>query len=253
MGTFDFERTLRRTAASQQLDAFYNRAMKGATDEELAGEGQALETLYAGLQDPDSNEEPLNTQEVIRQARFGIAMNAYQEALMEEETDPAALESLEEKARSMAPEDFIFDQIKQRLLSFIEQNKQIEQTQPVIDQYLETVGENSDGEKAAELVKKIDEMGVFSPDGMNELAWNILTSEEVQHRDYEFATRLSKKAVEATEEQRGDILDTYARALFESGSVSEAIAVQKKAVALLPEDSDLQEALQRYLAAPAAE
>ena len=251
-GTFDIEKAKRRAEFESRLEAFFSKAMEGATDEELAEEGQTLESLYAELGNPESGEEPFNAQEAIRQARFGSAMRDYQMALMEEGTDPAKRDALEKMARALAPEDFNFDQIKQRILNYIQHNQSSERIQPLILQYLEAVGENGDAEKASSLIRQIDQLEVFDPDMMNELAWNILTSEEVQHRDYEFATRLSKKAVEATEEQRGDILDTYARALFESGSVSEAIAVQKKAVALLPEDSDLQEALERYLAAPAA-
>ena len=252
-GRFDMDKAQQRAAFQKRLEAFFEKAMEGATDEELAVEGQALETLYAELGSPNSDEEPFNAQEAIRQARFGSAMRDYQMALMEEGTDPAKLDALEKKARALAPEDFNFDQIKQRILDYIQHNQSSERIQPLILQYLEAVGGNGDAEKAARLIREIDELKGFDPDMMNELAWNILTSEDVHHRNLEFALRLSKKAVEATEEQRGDILDTYARALFESGSVSEAIAVQKKALAVLPDDTDLQMALERYLAAPAAE
>ena len=59
--------------------------------------------------------------------------------------------------------------------------------------------------------------------------------------------------MDATEEKRGDILDTYARALFDAGNIAEAIEFQKKAVAADPEDAELTATLERYLAAvPAA-
>ncbi len=252
-GSFDVDKAQQRASFEKRLEAFFAKAMEGATDEELSEEGKALETLYAKIQDPDSDEPSFNTQEAIRQARFGSAMQAYQEALMDANTDPSVLASLEAAARAIAPEDFNFDEIKQRILSFIEHNQQNAIIQPILDQYYEIVGENFDTEKASQLAQQIDELEVFDPDRMNELAWNILTSDSVLHRDLPLATRLAKKAVDATEEQRGDILDTYARALFDSGSITEAIAFQKKAVAIMPDETELQETLNRYLATPAAE
>ena len=52
----------------------------------------------------------------------------------------------------------------------------------------------------------------------------------------------------------GAILDTYARALFDNGKVTEAVATQKKAVGLVTDKTqkaELEKTLQKYETAPA--
>ena len=58
--------------------------------------------------------------------------------------------------------------------------------------------------------------------------------------------------MEASDNKQPAFLDTYARALFDSGKVSEALDCQKKAVALCEDDTlkgELQTALDKYQAA----
>ncbi len=59
-GTFDMEKVRARAAVEQRVEAFYARATGGATDEELAEKGQALEALEvqknAVALDPDDAE-----------------------------------------------------------------------------------------------------------------------------------------------------------------------------------------------------
>jgi thiol-disulfide isomerase/thioredoxin len=66
--------------------------------------------------------------------------------------------------------------------------------------------------------------------GMNELAWTILTGEEIQSRDLELALRIAAKATELSGGEEPAILDTYARALFDNGKIDAAVQQQKKAV-----------------------
>ena len=88
---------------------------------------------------------------------------------------------------------------------------------------------------------------------LNNLAWAILTDEDVRQRDLPLATRLAKKAMDATGGKAAHILDTYARALFEAGNVADALQIQKEAAARAPDDPDIAAALQRYLDAVPSE
>jgi Flp pilus assembly protein TadD len=90
---------------------------------------------------------------------------------------------------------------------------------------------------------------------LNEWAWTILTDEKIKTRDLKLATKLAKAALDASEGKDSNILDTYARALFDSGRVSEAITTQKKAIELAENDEarqPLEETLKGYQAKLAA-
>jgi len=102
-------------------------------------------------------------------------------------------------------------------------------------------------EVAADLAQEIEELNIRNPDLLNEIAWFILTDERVRTRDLPFATRLAKRALDLTQEQRGDILDTYARALWDAGQKTEALAYQKKAAAAAPGDAEIAASLEKYL------
>ena len=71
----------------------------------------------------------------------------------------------------------------------------------------------------------------------------------VEHRIYPLALKLAKAAVEVTKWKNYAVVDTYARALFETGDVKGAIETQEKAVAAATDEDDkaeLQEALDKY-------
>jgi hypothetical protein len=70
----------------------------------------------------------------------------------------------------------------------------------------------------------------------NNVAWAILTDKEVVHRDRALALQMARQACEDSQWKRSVFIDTYARALFDSGKKEEAIAQKEKALALSPED-----------------
>ncbi|HEX5220121.1 MAG TPA: hypothetical protein VFZ59_11185, partial [Verrucomicrobiae bacterium] len=65
------------------------------------------------------------------------------------------------------------------------------------------------------------------------------------------ATKLAKAAVNASSGKDAGVLDTYARALFDSGKTAEGIEWQKKAVAAAEDDetrAQLGETLKQFQA-----
>ncbi|MGD9611464.1 MAG: redoxin domain-containing protein, partial [Kiritimatiellia bacterium] len=114
-------------------------------------------------------------------------------------------------------------------------------------QYFDAAVGRNHPDIADELAEQIEELDVRNPDLLNEIAWFILTDERVRTRDVPFATRLAKKALDLTKEKRGDILDTYARALWDAGQKAAALEYQKKAVAAAPGDAEIAASLEKYL------
>lgn len=117
----------------------------------------------------------------------------------------------------------------------------------VAQNYYQAVTTQPDPAKAkelgAELLKSCKE-----PEMLNAISWGILTDEGVKNRDIELALKLAESAVRESGGKNAAIVDTYARALFDSGKVKEAIEQQRKAIELSKDDPDMQKELQETLA-----
>ena len=251
-GTFDVEKAKLRAAAEKRIEAYQMRAMKGATDEELAEEGRALEALDAEIGGLLSSGERFTAQEAIRRARFGAALSAYQRALYQE-ADETEIARLEDAARAATPASENFDDIRAQILDGMSRTREERKIRVLLDRYYAAVGEAGDPEQAAALAAQIEAADIQNPLVLNDLAWTILTGKTVARRDLPLATRLAQKAVAVSEEKDGHILDTYARARFDAGQIAEAIEWQRKAVAANPDEADLATTLEKYLAAAGAD
>ena len=123
------------------------------------------------------------------------------------------------------------------------------ETEQLCERYLEVVTAGTDRAAIDALGRQIAAAEIKDPKILNELAWTILTKEEIKRRDLPLATNLARFAVDVTGGKDGDILDTYARALFDTGQAGEAIKVQKQALGLATDEKTKtmrETALKRY-------
>lgn len=90
--------------------------------------------------------------------------------------------------------------------------------------------ESGKAEAAAEASKKLLEAAGKESNVLNAIAWTILTSQRIQNRDLALALRVAEAANEASGGRNANVLDTYARALFDNGRQADAVAAQKKAI-----------------------
>ncbi len=80
-------------------------------------------------------------------------------------------------------------------------------------------------------------------DTLNSLAWSIIDPKApLEHPNFEAALILSRRAAEASGMKDGQILDTYALALYRMGDKKGALAIQMKAVALVKADKKIEAA-----------
>lgn len=128
------------------------------------------------------------------------------------------------------------------------QARAMQQAQAILEPYFEAVGADGDPARAAELAAQLEALDLQDALMLNEIAWFILTGRGVEQRDLPLATRLARKALELSEEKDANILDTYARALWDAGERTEALDWQRKAAALAPDHAEITGALERYLA-----
>lgn len=85
---------------------------------------------------------------------------------------------------------------------------------------------------ARRIGEEILTLAAKSPGVLNSFAWTILTDPKYKSRDLELALQAAKKAVDLTESKNPNLLDTYARALWDTNSKPEAVKIQRQAVEL---------------------
>ncbi|MCA9244761.1 MAG: redoxin family protein [Phycisphaerales bacterium] len=126
--------------------------------------------------------------------------------------------------------------------------EKMQQAFPKVMQYFSMVSSEGENKEAAAIGRALVKDYGDVPAIMNHLSWNIMTGEEVKHRDMELALMAGQKAYDGAKEDPA-IIDTYARALWENGKKAEAIQYQKKAVELCKDEimkKDLERSLKRY-------
>jgi membrane associated rhomboid family serine protease/Tfp pilus assembly protein PilF len=84
------------------------------------------------------------------------------------------------------------------------------------------------------------------PEAHNNLAWLYATCDDLKYRNPQAALEHAQKAVQLTDWKEGESIDTLAEAYFVSGDFEQAVEVQKKALAIDPGNTELQEHMERY-------
>jgi rhomboid protease GluP len=98
-------------------------------------------------------------------------------------------------------------------------------------------------------IKNYQEALRLAPDlaeAHNNLAWLYATCDDRKFRDPQAALEHAQRAVDLTQGKQGDFIDTLAEAHFAHGDYQQAVEIQKKALALLPDNKELQEHMARY-------
>ncbi len=114
----------------------------------------------------------------------------------------------------------------------LEAAKKAMRTEELAKEYFKLVSAAAKDPLAAELGKQIVADAAANPHQLNEMAWSILTDQKIRNRDLPLALRAAKLAFEATGGKEAAIVDTYARALFDTGEKTGAVKLQKQAIAL---------------------
>ena len=244
---FNIEVAQQHEALFARIRAFQQKAKAGATDAELEAEGKELEALHQQYSRCFTNGTAwtFDAQQYVRWARHAAARDNYRAAL-EADADEATLAVFEAALRAAAdPEDLDPDENIRFEKEEAARAKKGHEFRVLEDAYFSAVREKGDPKRTADLAAQIEAFDSPDPYDVNCLAWKILTELDPPQRDCPLALRLAKSAVDATEGKTDAILDTYARALFDSGRIAEAIEFQQKAIEACPHEWDKPEYAQR--------
>lgn len=80
----------------------------------------------------------------------------------------------------------------------------------------------------------------------NNLAWLYATCDDARFRNPPAALAHAEQAVQLTNWKEGEFIDTLAEAHYANGDYHGAVEIQKKALALLPDNEELKEHMARY-------
>jgi membrane associated rhomboid family serine protease/Tfp pilus assembly protein PilF len=80
----------------------------------------------------------------------------------------------------------------------------------------------------------------------NNLAWLLATADDTRYRNPQEALAQAKQAVELSHWKQPSFIDTLAEALYVNGRYQQAVAVQRKALALDPGNKTMQEHMAKY-------
>jgi len=233
-GTFDLAKSKKRAEAQKLIEEFWELAGDEAKTAEADALGRRIEALDQELGGIMPG-RTFKAAEVRQQVRFSGAMQEYQRAMVQGKDD-ATLAELEKKAIEFAPAGFDFAEMKQSL-----------QIQVTFQRYMRLAqATDADAAQLAALAEKLAAIKTKNGMLLNEMAWTLLTDEGIRKRDLPLAGKLAQAAKDASEGKDASILDTYAKWLFESGKVAEALEWQQKAVALC-EDADMKNDLEARL------
>lgn len=82
---------------------------------------------------------------------------------------------------------------------------------------------------------------------LNEIAWSIMDNEDLAKRDFEMSMKFAVRANDVAKGEDPAILDTLARAHFDTGKLAKAIEFQTKAVEKAGDDKKLKKELEKTL------
>jgi len=235
-GKYDLAKAKKRAGAEQLLNDYFEAATAGTNEVQLEKIGRELEALDRELGGLTPGQK-FNAAEVRKLARFRGLLREYQTAV---QANPAGtnLDRIERSLVETAPAYFNVGQFKETL-----------RLNRIFNDYYQAAAGHAPTNELARLARQLADVNTTDGVVLNEWAWTLLTDQQLQTRDYALATKLARAAVTATGGKNAGVLDTYARALFDSGKTAESIAWQQKAIAAAPDQetkAELRQTLTRY-------
>lgn len=228
-GKLDMEAAKKRRDAMKKLEAFAEAVSSGASETKLDAMAKELEVLDAELGGIQPGQK-FDANEIRKMVKFRGLMRDYELVMRSGKggTNQARIEKLLEEN---APQGFSLAEYKESM-----------NLSKMFANYYYAVTGKRDADKLAEFTKELSETKTTNVRALNQWAWVILTDANIKNRDLPLAVKLAKAGVEASGGKEAAVLDTYARALFDSGKSAEAVVQLKKAIAVA-EDEEIKQTL----------
>jgi len=224
-----------RYEAQRKLREFTAMAARGedaAKLDTLAVEITALDKAMGGIEPG----KKLDLAGLRKSVRFQSLMRDYQRAVTSgsPETELAAIER---QASPMAPPGFKFEDYRGNF-----------SLQRTFRDYYRVVTGKGDITKLESLTRKMELVESSDVTAQTEIAWTLLTDDHIKTRNPKLALKFARAAF-AADGNNVDVVETYARALFENGHQAEAVKQQSYALELargIGRKKELESTLKKY-------
>jgi thiol-disulfide isomerase/thioredoxin len=224
-GSFSIEKEIKKNIADKKFRDFIDAVEKDDTNKinQIGAELEKLDKEVGGL----VKDRPFKTEEMWKLVKFSMLMSEYRNALMSGKPEA---EEIAKKAAEFTPKEINFEEIKNNL-----------KLQKSAIDYFQALSADADEATITNLAKVVGETRCTNSVLLSQISWAILTNEKLKKRDIPLALKLAKAAYENSDAKDEDIVQVYARALFENGQKDEAIKYQKIAIDLCKEKDKKQE------------
>ena len=227
----------KRAEAQRHLREFTELAARGEDSAKLDARAAQLTALDKELGGIEPGRK-LDLPELRRTVRFQSLMRDYQRAVAAGK--PAAeLARLEQEAATLAPKGFKFEDYRGNFT-----------LQRTFQDYYRAATGKGNAAQIGELTRKLELVESSDVEAQNEIAWTMLTDESIKARNPRLALKFAQAAFDASSGKNPDVLDTYARALFDNGRAADAVKQLERAIALTTDNAkrdELSATRKRYL------
>ncbi|MGZ8900915.1 MAG: redoxin domain-containing protein [Limisphaerales bacterium] len=206
--------------AKLMAESLYGTFRQAVVERDDVKADEAANQILAAVKD-GSYERPFNPEKEKKEIRLGALKNMYRNAENRGQSEKAEtyLKELQELDPTFNAQE-LRDEIALHKLA---------------NSYFEAITADTKSENYKKIGQDLSAKLKGQAEVGNNIAWAILTDASVKQRDVEFAAQVAKQAVEETNWKAPHIIDTYARALFDTGKKQEAIQTQEKALAIAHE------------------
>lgn len=217
-GSFSIEKEIKKNLAKEKLMSFIEAVEKDDKPniDKLGKEIEQLDKEVGGVL-PDRK---FNAEEAYKLVKFSLYVREYTTGLKEGKSDKE-LEEVANNAAKFAPTNINFEELK----SFFKLQKS------AMDYFMALMS-GSDENTVSNLAKAIGDTKSKDAMLLSQIAYALLTNEKVPQRDKPVALKLAQIAYDNGGSTNEDMVQIYARALFENGKKDEAIKYQKMAIDL---------------------
>ena len=223
-----------KAKAKFKAEALYDEFRAAAAEGEDAKADALGEQLQAAVKDGSLAAEKFDPAQEKKEIRVAALSQQYRAAIFQDNQSQAS--DVGQKLQKADP-SVNLDTLREDVA-----------VQKMVGTYMRAAagrGESADQDKVREqLPGKLKGRAELA----NNIAWAMLTDKGIVHRDVPLALQISKQACEDTNWKRADMIDTYGRALFDSGRKADAIQYAEKALAAVGDcdKSAFERTLQSY-------
>jgi thiol-disulfide isomerase/thioredoxin len=217
-GSFSIEKQIKKDMAKEKLMDFIEAVEKDDKPniDRLGKELEQLDKEVGGIL-PDRK---FNADEAFKLVKFSMYVREYTTGLKEGKSEKE-LEVVANNAAKFAPTNINFEDLK----NFFKLQKS------AMD-YFMAIMSGSDENTISNLAKAIGDTKSKDAMLLSQIAYALLTNEKVPQRDKPVALKLAQIAYDNGGSTNADMVQIYARALFDNGKKDEAIKYQKMAIDL---------------------